>query len=393
MMKAEYLYTHIVYLIHAPIYVYNERKERVAVYIDNGEQQSLYDCDPGFLEFLLEQGKEEPVLYVEERVILYGIIKKEGNTYILGPCGLDRNEIESAKYLVRRHRMDQNRPYCIHTVSINVFGEMMIMLYEMFTGKTMGRSELFLNSFCNESFEMEMEEKMHMVFQELRATGTIHNPYSQEMREQEAIRAGDLEALKESFRETYIGKLGVLSHDPLRNEKNLAIAVIALACRSAIEGGLMPEVAYSMSDAFIRRTEELKEVGKVQVLMRKAEMDYCNAVRKLTQTNTKNTLVRRCKNLVYQELHSRITSKKLAERLDVSPGYLSRLFIREEGMKLTDYIAYIKVETAKKKLLYTEDSFEEIAYSLGFSTQSHFGQVFKKYAGMTPGQYQKLYRN
>lgn len=155
----------------------------------------------------------------------------------------------------------------------------------------------------------------------------------------------------------------------------------------------MPEVAYSMSDAFIRRTEELKEVGKVQVLMRKAEMDYCNAVRKLTQTNTKNTLVRRCKNLVYQELHSRITSKKLAERLDVSPGYLSRLFIREEGMKLTDYIAYIKVETAKKKLLYTEDSFEEIVYSLGFSTQSHFGQVFKKYAGMTPGQYQKLYRN
>ena len=55
-------------------------------------------------------------------------------------------------------------------------------------------------------------------------------------------------------------------------------------------------------------------------------------------------------------------------------------------MKLTNYIAHVKIEAAKKKLLYTRDSYEEIAYALGFSTQSHFGQVFKKYAGMTPGQ-------
>ena len=148
-----------------------------------------------------------------------------------------------------------------------------------------------------------------------------------------------------------------------------------------------------MSDAFIQRSEELKEIGKVQALIRKAEMDYCRSVRTLSRTNSRNTLVKRCKNMVYQQLHSRITSKDLAEQLEVSQCYLSRLFVREEGMKLTDYIAHVKIEAAKKKLLYTRDSYEEIAYALGFSTQSHFGQVFKKYAGMTPGQYQKLYRN
>ncbi len=393
MMKAEYLYNHIVHLVHAPIYVYNEQKELAAVYIDNGEQENLFDCDGEFLAFLVDQGKEEPLLYVEERSIIYGMIKREGNTYILGPCGLDRNEAENAKYLVRRHHLDPRRPYCVHTVSIDVFSEMMLMLYEMFTGKTMGASEMFLNSFCDEMFEMAMEEKLHMVFQEFQGTGAVHNPYSQEMREQEAIRTGDMEALKESFHVPFVGKLGVLSHDPLRNEKNLAIAVIAVACRSAIAGGLMPEVAFSMSDAFIQRSEELKEIGKVQALIRKAEMDYCRSVRTLSRTNSRNTLVKRCKNMVYQQLHSRITSKDLAEQLEVSPSYLSRLFVREEGMKLTDYIAHVKIEAAKKKLLYTRDSYEEIAYALGFSTQSHFGQVFKKYAGMTPGQYQKLYRN
>lgn len=85
-----------------------------------------------------------------------------------------------AKYLVRRHHLDPRRPYCVHTVSIDVFSEMMLMLYEMFTGKTMGASEMFLNSFCDEMFKMAMEESFHVPF---------------------------------------VGKLGVLSHDPLRNEK------------------------------------------------------------------------------------------------------------------------------------------------------------------------------
>lgn len=393
MMKAEYLYNHMVHLVHAPIYIYNAQKDRVAVYVDHGEQQSLFDCDLEFLDMLLGQGRNEPILYVEDRNIVYGIIKNQGDTYILGPCGLGRGEAAAAKYLVSRHHMDRNRPYRIHAVSIHVFSEMMIMLYEMFTGETMDISELFMNSFCDESFRTAMEEKLHRVFQETHGTGAVHNPRSQEQREQEAIRAGDMEALKESFRETYVGKLGVLARDPLRNEKNLAIAVIALACRSAIEGGLLPEIAYSMSDAFIQHVEELNEIGKVQTLMRKAEMDYCVSVRKLSGSHTHNTLIKRCKNLVYQLIYTRITSKELAERLEVSPSYLSRLFVKEEGMKLTDYIAHVKIETAKKKLLYSQDSFEEIAYALGFSTQSHFGQVFKKYVGMTPGQYQKLYRD
>lgn len=202
MLKAEYLYNHIVHLVHAPIYVYNGQKEQAAVYIDNGEQQSLFDCDPQFLEFLLRMGKEKSLLYVEERSIVYGIIRRDEETYILGPCALERDEVAAAKYLVRRHRMDSGMPYCVHGVSMSVFSEMMIMLYEMFTGETMGQSELFLNSFCDDSFRMAMEEKLHMVFQELHGTGTIHNPRSQELREQGAIRTGNLEALKESFRET-----------------------------------------------------------------------------------------------------------------------------------------------------------------------------------------------
>lgn len=186
-----------------------------------------------------------------------------------------------------------------------------------------------------------------------------------------------------------MGKVGVLSRDPVRNAKDLAIVLITLASRSAIAGGLLPEVAYSMSDAFIQRAQELSNVGEVTALSRQAEVEYCTAVRDLSSGGVHSVLVVRCKNLVIQQLHAKLSVKDLARQLDVTPDYLSHLFAREEGMKLTDYITREKISSAKKHLAYTNDAYEAIAFSLGFSSQSHFSKAFKKWTGMTPKQYRE----
>lgn len=59
------------------------------------------------------------------------------------------------------------------------------------------------------------------------------------------------------------------SHDPLRQAKNLDIVLITLAGRSAIQGGLLPEIAFSMPDAFIQRAKELTNLGEAQALGRR----------------------------------------------------------------------------------------------------------------------------
>lgn len=56
-------------------------------------------------------------------------------------------------------------------------------------------------------------------------------------------------------------------------------------------------------------------------------------------------------------------------------------------MRLTDYIIREKISSAKAQLAYTNDSYGTIAFSFGFSSQSHFGQAFKKWTGMTPKEY------
>lgn len=331
-------------------------------------------------------------MYLEAEQIIYGIVSNNRETYLLGPCCLKHVEKEAAAYLVKAHKMDSLKPYRVSYTTLNTFCEMVMMLFESLTGQTVTRDELLQKCFCDEKLVHAMKGKVHEVFDHLQENSVVHNPYGQEAREQEAIKKGDLEALKKSFQEIYVGEIGTLSHDPLRHEKNLAIVLITLASRSAISGGLLPEIAFSMSDAFIQHVEELKDIAKVRAFGRQAEIEYCKAVRNLSFGLKQNPLITRCKALILQRLHSKLAVRELAEELEITPGYLSHLFLKEEGVKLTEYIAGEKIKFAKEQLICTENSLDTIAYSLGFVSQSHFGQTFKKATGMTPKQYRESYK-
>ena len=46
-----------------------------------------------------------------------------------------------------------------------------------------------------------------------------------------------------------------------------------------------------------------------------------------------------------------------------------------------------KINQAKRLFIYSNMTSSEIAFRLGFSSQSHFGQMFKKHTGLTPRQF------
>ena len=70
----------------------------------------------------------------------------------------------------------------------------------------------------------KMNEKVAARMFEIRENQLRHNPYDQELRETEAVRRGDVQALEQSILEEYAGELGVLNEeDSLRNVKNLFV--------------------------------------------------------------------------------------------------------------------------------------------------------------------------
>ncbi len=391
-MTVEQFCEHAIRLVHAPIHLYDLEENELAVYVNHGEQPDIMACDQKFRNSLIEKRNlEHPVLYLEANQIIYGIVSDSSQVYIIGPCCVNGYSSLASKYLVKEHGLKKGSIYRLHSLPLTDFSEIVIMIHEMLTGESIGTSELWLKSFFDENQDFTVRKKLHHVFYSNQENETVHNPYSQEKREQESIRTGNLEALQKSFQEAYVGKLGTLSRDSLRNMKDMSIVLVTLATRSAIEGGILPEIAYTMSDAYIQRIEEMTNEGEVLALGRQAEIEFCCLVRDTVAGALQNPVVVKCKELVLQYMHAKISVADLAEKLDMNANYLSQLFAKEEGIKLSDYIAREKIDFAKQQLIYTDDTYEEIAYSYAFFSQSHFGRVFKKWTGMTPGQYRTRY--
>lgn len=77
----------------------------------------------------------------------------------------------------------------------------------------------------------------------------------------------------------------------------------------------------------------------------------------------------------------------IADEFKISPSYLSRIFKADMGVGIVDYIHAIRTEAAKKLLLETELSTNDIALEVGFSNRWVLTRVFKKVVGVTPGVY------
>ena len=77
----------------------------------------------------------------------------------------------------------------------------------------------------------------------------------------------------------------------------------------------------------------------------------------------------------------------IADEFKISPSYLSRIFKADMGVGIVDYIHSVRTEAAKKLLLGTELSTNDIAVEVGFSNRWVLTRVFKKVVGVTPGVY------
>ena len=86
---------------------------------------------------------------------------------------------------------------------------------------------------------------------------------------------------------------------------------------------------------------------------------------------------------------ARPSVKYLAEKVNLSPNYLSDLLKKETGRSAQDHIHYAVIEEAKNMLLNTHYSVSEVAYQLGFEYSQYFSKLFKQKTGITPVEFRE----
>lgn len=79
-----------------------------------------------------------------------------------------------------------------------------------------------------------------------------------------------------------------------------------------------------------------------------------------------------------------------ANKLNLSASYLTDILKKETGKTTKEYLQIAVLEKAKYKLLNSNDTVNEIAFSLGFEYPQYFSRLFKSKTGMTPIEYRQL---
>ena len=78
---------------------------------------------------------------------------------------------------------------------------------------------------------------------------------------------------------------------------------------------------------------------------------------------------------------------RAAKAAGFSPAYFSRCFRRVMGMTYSSYLTLIRMSRAEELLAAGDLSVTQIAESVGYSTSSHFSQIFKKRRGCSPREF------
>lgn len=348
------------------------------------EEEDPFFTDEIFFNDVLERRPEASIDIFWEDDVYYARVRRKGiqGWILAGPVQTVVGAAPALK-IAQKHKIQAawyRLPYC----ELKTFLEAMkLLLYEE-TGEKVCLSELYTKQQPEPEQQKFFEKKRWM-----EKGGHLHNPYQHEQKKLGSIRAGNLKLLEECQNEVWPGEIGQLADNPLRQEKNLSIVVISIACRAAIDGGVAPQKAFSMSDVFISNIERMTQVLPIQAAVVEYEREFARAVEQVKHDSEHNRYVERAKEYVAEHIDESIRVVQIGEAFGINENYLTGLFHKYEGITLQHYIRKEKVRQAKELLLYSSYSCSEIAALLCFSTQSHFSSAFKREVGMTPAKYRE----
>ena len=84
-----------------------------------------------------------------------------------------------------------------------------------------------------------------------------------------------------------------------------------------------------------------------------------------------------------------VSLSQLAKKYHFELSHFSRLFKKDTGKNYSEYVVELRMKLAKRYLLESELSVEEIAEKVGYNSSRHFRELFKKYIGVTPGEFRR----
>ncbi len=164
--------------------------------------------------------------------------------------------------------------------------------------------------------------------------------------------------------------------------------LLVLVSRTAIENGADGEQTLELLYQYRRQMQGMQTVDALCLWLSKVLNQFMDNLFGFPSAKHAN-VIHRCIQYIGTHYKERITLEETAQRVYLSPPYLSRIFREETGMSFNEYLNQVRVNQAKELLQNRSLSVMDVAYLVGYEDQSYFTKVFKRSTGLLP----RAYRN
>lgn len=361
------------------------------------------DCEQPSLRALLEKSDEFHVLLTHESSAplivgnllgtlwgaVFGNKENDAQIYLLGPilnAALSDKQIkEAAHRLVQdpsQFDVFQTIMESLPVVPLTTLQNFILMIHRCVTGDVVEPSDI------------QYQQQKAPVKQGLKMENKDRNQtYMAERQLLYHVREGDMNYKQAQVRAASVSAgLGVSTREPIR-QAILSVTIFTSLCtRAAIEGGLSPDTAYTVGDAYIQSILSSGNIAQLRELSHRMYEDFILRVHRARIQSCGSKTIRDCCEYIQLHPEEELSISSLAQRFGYTNYYFSKKFKREIGESVTDYIDVVRVERAKMLLETTNIPIAEMAEAMHYCSSTHFSNTFRNYVGKLPTEYRKQFR-
>lgn len=182
--------------------------------------------------------------------------------------------------------------------------------------------------------------------------------------------------------------------DEIRSNKNISFEhmrqgltnVVSSVIEIIINKGLTVEGLFGAGTNLYKQLSGKETIEDVRTWF----VNVCNTtaheIEKITLSSTSKN-IQKIVEYINANLDKEITLNDIADEMGLSVTYVSKIFKNNLGVKYIDYVNSSRIEKAKSLLKDTMVPIKEVGFKVGFNNIQTFIRVFKKYEGITPGQF------
>ena len=196
------------------------------------------------------------------------------------------------------------------------------------------------------------------------------------------FRQGDSSGVK-SFLTLYCSGL-VSSNTDLNKIKNSFFDIIITARNITLE---INESFYS--ESFDNAFEILSKENDIMMLkdyLQKTLLEYMTAIAS-RRTQNENPIIKKVCSYINDNIAEDISLETMADYVNVSSFYLSKLFKEEMGVTFINFLSDRRLEKSRQMLKNTSKSIKEITAETGYNDQNYFSRLFKNKFGVSPTEF------